>query len=56
MTSSVSNKKMISHSVSQQNFYQPNRGSFTNEDETIKRKSSLKDLLRQRKSTVKNEK
>jgi hypothetical protein len=49
---SNSTKKIVSHSLTQNNFY-PSRTSF-GEDDAVKRKSSLKDLLRQRKSAAKS--
>jgi hypothetical protein len=49
---SNSTKKIVSHSLTQNNFY-PSRNSF-GEDDVVKRKSSLKDLLRQRKSAAKS--
>lgn len=45
-------KKGVSHSMSHSNFY-PTRSS-SNEEDVLKRKSSLKDLLQRRKSAMKN--
>lgn len=44
-------KKSVCHSMSHSNFY-PTRNSI-NEDEGLRRKSSLKDLLQRRKSAIK---